>query len=657
MHDAIARFKRYLEQRYPGRSTSKHYMSDLAIFSRFVGDVSPREVRPKLIDSFVQAQSQQGLKAATINRRLSAISSFFEFLIDEAEDDGWHNPIHRKRHGIRQGRHLPRDVSDETVSKLLAVVDHPRDRAIFMLMVKASLRVAEVVDLQLSDLQQPDETTGLARLRVRGKGDKDRVVWLTPEVLNQVHNWLQTRPQTDSHHVFLNQHGRPLSTSGVQFRLKQYCERAGVNLTCHQLRHTFARRLVEHGMPVESLARLLGHSNLRTTQLYIDGADPTLRADFLQAIQTLDQQLQFSSWPTERTTSDHFPTPRTTSPPDQRPDPVELIDSLDHLAADLPECLRQEIRKHTIRRTARWQPHRAKTQASFHFGTLCRISRWLVNHRDWNELGGLQRSDLVAYVSARLEAGIKPRSIGSELAVFRILWRDLLDQELVTNHAILQVKAPAVGDHLPRYLTLAEFQRLEQVIQTETQADRSQDRFNQTWFYLLAHTGLRLSEVLNLRLSDCDFSGQRLRIRSGKGDRDRVIPMTQQPVTVLQDYLMVREPALTDHLLVYKGTAVKTHLIPDRLRRFGHKAQIDPMTPHRLRHTLATFLINQGMSIVSLQKLLGHQDINKTLIYARVHDETVRAQFASAMAQFESIPVPDWPIQLTILADQICDSV
>jgi integrase/recombinase XerD len=642
MQDAIARFKRYLE-----------HMSDLAIFSRFVGDVSPREVRPKLIDSFVQAQSRQGLKAATINRRLSAISSFFEFLIDEAEDDGWHNPVRWKRHGIRQGRHLPRDVSDETVSKLLAVVDHPRDLVIFMLMVKASLRVAEVVDLQLSDLQQPDETTGLARLRVRGKGDKDRVVWLTPEVLNQVHNWLQTRPQTDSHHLFLNQHGRPLSTSGVQFRLKQYCERAGVNLTCHQLRHTFARRLVEYGMPVESLARLLGHSDLRTTQLYIDGADPTLRADFLQAMQNLDQQLQFSSRPT----SDHFPTPRITSPPDQRPDPVELIDSLGHLAADLPEWLRQEIRKHTIRRTTRWQPHRAKTQASFHFGTLCRISRWLVHHRGWNELNGLQRSDLVAYVGARLEAGIKPRSIGSELTVFRIFWRDLLDQELATNHAILQVKAPAVGDHLPRYLTAAEFQRLEQVVQTETQADRSQDRFNRAWFYLLAHTGLRLSEVLNLRLSDCDFSGQRLRIRSGKGDRDRVIPMTQQLVTLLQDYLMVRESALTDHLLVYKGAAVKTHLIPDRLRRFGHKAQIDPMTPHRLRHTLATFLINQGMSIVSLQKLLGHQDINKTLIYARVHDETMRAQFASAMAQIESIPVPDWPIQLTILADQICDSV
>jgi site-specific recombinase XerD len=121
--------------------------------------------------------------------------------------------------------------------------------------------------------------------------------------------------------------------------------------------------------------------------------------------------------------------------------------------------------------------------------------------------------------------------------------------------------------------------------------------------------------------------------------------MTEQLVAVLQAYLAVSEPAATDHLFIYKGAPVKDHLIPDRLQRFGQLAQIEPMTPHRLRHTLATFLINQGMPITSLQKLLGHQDINKTLIYARVYDETVRNQFASAMAQIEAITVADWPTQ------------
>ena len=82
---------------------------------------------------------------------------------------------------------------------------------------------------------------------------------------------------------------------------------------------------------------------------------------------------------------------------------------------------------------------------------------------------------------------------------FRGLWRDLLDQEAVTNGAILLVKAPLAGQHLPRYLTPTEFQRLEQLIQAETQADRPRDRFDRAWFYLLAHAGLR-GRAINIEL-------------------------------------------------------------------------------------------------------------------------------------------------------------
>ena len=660
MKAAIDRFKQYVEQRYPDRSTSKHYMSDLAIFHQIIGDVHPQTITPKMISDFVEMQSNQGLKGSTINRRLSALSSFFEFLIFETEDDGWSNPVQWKRHSIRSGHHLPRDVSDQIVSQLLAVIDDPRDQAIFGLMINAGLRVGEVVELQLNDLH-PLEQSGLARLRVHGKGDKERVVWLTAEVVHHIQQWMQQRPQSKSPYLFLNQHRRPLSVSGVQFRLKQYCQQAGVQLSCHQLRHTFARRLVEHNMPIDSLAKLLGHNDLQTTQRYIDGADPTVRADFFEAIQ---QVSQLSQAHLEQTSSGSSSVSFVASQADARPDPVALVDALNHLAADLPDWLAQEIRGHTLRRISRWTPHRAKTQTHIHFSSLCRIGRWLVTERNWQQLDQLRRVDLTAYVNARQEAGIKPGSIAAQLTIFRTFWRDLLDQEKVTNGAVLQVKAPPAGDHLPRYLTPTQFQRLEQVILSHSQADRAKDRFNLTWFYLFAHAGLRVSEALNLRLADCDLNGRRLRVQAGKGDRDRVIPMSDQLVTVLQNYLVVREPAATDHLLIYKGAAVKGHLLPDRLRSFGRKANIEPMNPHRLRHTIATFLINQGMPITSLQKFLGHQDINKTLIYARVYDETVRDQFASAMAHIEGIAIADWPIQTTtstepipISVDQICDSV
>jgi len=647
MKKELSQFKGYLERRYPRRSTSKHYTSDLAIFAEFLGETPLRTVTAKTIDQFVQVQSAQGLKARTINRRLSAISSFFEFLISEAEEESWRNPVHWKRHSVRQGRRLPRDVSDATVEQLFRVITDRRDRAMFTLMVSAGLRVGEVVNLQLSAIQESTPQL-FTRLRVCGKGDKERIVWLTVEAMQQVQCWLQARPPSASSYLFLNQHGRPLSVAGVQFRLQQYCAEAGVKLSCHQLRHTFARRLAEQAMPIDSLAKLLGHENLQTTQGYIDGADPTVRTDFFRAM----AHLVPVAHPLVIAQPEPAVEPELTNAnPDERLDPDILLDKVQHLAADLPAWLQIELRQHTLRRISRWQPHRAATQTHMHFGVLCRVCRWLVAHRHWQHLAHLQRTDLVAYVDARLSEGLQPRSIGTELTIFRMFWRDLLSQERVTHSLLLQVKAPTAGDHLPRFLTMSEFQRLEQVILTETAAHQPPDIFNRTWFYLLAHTGIRLSELLNLRLTDCDLQGNRLRIQAGKGDRDRVLPLTDQLVALLQAYVSVREPAATDHLLTYKGAALKAQLIPDRLERFGQKAHLQPLTPHRLRHTLATFLVNQGMPIVSLQKFLGHQDINKTLIYARVHNETVQQQFASAMANIEGIAITNWPLHWANMLD------
>jgi site-specific recombinase XerD len=266
MDKAIADFRSYLERRCPGRSTAKHYISDLLIFRQFVGDIRPRKVSVQMVDEFVQSQSQQGLKAATINRRLASLSSFFDFLAEQAEDDHWHNPVRWKRHSLKVGRHLPRDVNDDTIQRLFAVIHDERDRAIFTLMLSAGLRVGEVVQLQLQDLPMI-ESTILSRLRVSGKGDKERITWLTTETMRPVQEWLRQRPTGSTANVFLNQHGQPLSVSGVQYRLKQYCRQAQVQVTCHQLRHTFARRLAEQGLPIESLAKLLGHRSIQTTQL------------------------------------------------------------------------------------------------------------------------------------------------------------------------------------------------------------------------------------------------------------------------------------------------------------------------------------------------------------------------------------------------------
>jgi site-specific recombinase XerD len=651
MKTAIANFKAYLQRRYPDRSTAKHYLSDLNIFSHFVAEKSPREITVYTIDAFVQTQQAGKLKASTVNRRLSAISSFFEFLIGESEDDTWRNPVRWKRHSVRLGHHLPRDVSDDTAEALLMAVNTPRDRAIFTLMLKGGLRVGEVVSLTLKDIEAPVHSN-LARLRVLGKGRKERTTWLSQEAWLEVVAWLKVRPQSQSQALFLNQHSRPLSVSGIQYRLKQYLNQTGLDLTCHQLRHTFARRLAEQHMPIDSLGKLLGHNDLQTTQLYIDGAAATVRQDFEQAMQALTQQPP-SDQPLASLALPLPPAPVPSTP--ERPEHDLVLAQISHLTAALPTWLAQVVLQHTRQRMGRWSDHRLKAESYSHLNKLSRLCRWLVTDRQWTSLDQLQRSDLAAYVDSRQQAGRKPNTIQAELTVFRTFWPELLNQEQVTNQAILRVKAPDNNQQLPRYLTPTEFQRLLEVIDTQT--DQPDDHLNRAWFYLLAHTGLRASELLNLRLSDCDLTGRRLRIRNGKGNQDRVVPMTAKLAAVISNYLIVRETAATDHLLTFQGVALNYSLVLARLHRFGRQAAIEPLTCHRLRHTLATLLINQGMPITSLQKLLGHRDINMTLIYAKVFDETLRQQFVTAMAQIESIAVADWPIHFPISTADICDSV
>ena len=291
MEQELARFEQYLNRRFGQSSTPKHYLSDLRIFIRTIGDKKPQDVTPADIDTFVDDQIDRGLSPVTINRRLACIHSFFEYLAAEEPRCRWANPVINRRHTLKTGSRLPRDVSDQDVSRIFAAISSERDRAMFGLMVGAGLRVGEVSTLQLDDIEAPTSLGNLAKLRVRGKGDKERVVWLTLSLWHALYAWLEKRPNTGSNRVFLNWRGQPITVSGIQYRLKQHCLAAGVEVSCHELRHTFARRLVEAGLPVDSLSKLLGHSHLHTTQRYIDGADPTVRADFSAAMARLEDAL------------------------------------------------------------------------------------------------------------------------------------------------------------------------------------------------------------------------------------------------------------------------------------------------------------------------------------------------------------------------------
>ena len=285
----IVRFNKWLRRRSPHATTSVEYTKDLRLFFDWVGK-PPNEVTLRDVDAFIEhCQTDLGHAIATVNRRLAAIRSFYHFLDVESEDAP-PNPVLPKRHLVQKGRHLPRDAQDADIARLFAVIESVRDRAMYLLMLRCGLRVAEVRDLSMGDLYLQPTPGSLPRLRLRGKNDAQRVVYLSTQALAALQAWLEVRPKVTDDAVFLSHFKTRLKVNSIQVTLARYCRKAGVWITCHQLRHTFARHLVEAGMPATTLQQLLGHQRIRTTQLYIHISNRKVQADYEAAMAQVMEQ-------------------------------------------------------------------------------------------------------------------------------------------------------------------------------------------------------------------------------------------------------------------------------------------------------------------------------------------------------------------------------
>jgi site-specific recombinase XerC len=182
-------------------------------------------------------------------------------------------------------------VEDEVLERLFAAITEPRDRAMFILMLRCGLRVGEVRNLTLNDLYLQPTPGNLPRLWLHGKGDKHRVVYLASQPHAALLQWLDVRPKVEDQAVFVNRFGKQLTVTGIQDRLAQYCEAAGLWLTCHQFRHTLGRHLVEARVPVTTIQQLFGHVRLQTTELYLHITNGQVQADYNSAMKHVATRL------------------------------------------------------------------------------------------------------------------------------------------------------------------------------------------------------------------------------------------------------------------------------------------------------------------------------------------------------------------------------
>ena len=297
----IESFVSWLRRKSPQSSTAVHYGSDLKLFFAWSGKAI-MDVKVQDIDAYIEHCQQEGHAIGTVNRRLCAVRSFYQFLYlhDTCTapnavrckcENAVGNPVIPKRHFIRPGERLPRDVEDKSLETLFAVIHQPRDRAMFLLMLRCGLRVGEVRKLSISDLYLEPSSGSLPRVWLHGKGSYQRVAYLSSQPLAALKAWLEARPKVKEEAVFVNRFGKRLSVTGIQDRLAGYCHQAGLWMTCHQFRHTFGRHLTEARVPVTSIQRLFGHARLKSTEVYLHISDAQAQEDYLAAMSEIMKSL------------------------------------------------------------------------------------------------------------------------------------------------------------------------------------------------------------------------------------------------------------------------------------------------------------------------------------------------------------------------------
>ena len=257
----IERFVNWTRRRSPAAHTWRDYRCDLQMFCEVVGDRPLSEITFKDIDRFIAAQSEQGFKPSTINRRLASVVSLYGFLA--AEDEDLVCPVIVRRHHIREHQRLPRPVPEEDLKRFFAVITDKRDLAMFLLMLRCGLRIGEVAALQLVDLFLEEE---YPRIVARGKGSRERGVYLSRQAETALREYLAERPSVNSDFVFLSYLEEGLTTKSIHMRLDRYRNLAGIRITAHQLRHSFANDMLNADAPITSIQKLMGHRWIESTQ-------------------------------------------------------------------------------------------------------------------------------------------------------------------------------------------------------------------------------------------------------------------------------------------------------------------------------------------------------------------------------------------------------
>jgi integrase/recombinase XerD len=256
---------------------------------------------------------------------------------------------------------------------------------------------------------------------------------------------------------------------------------------------------------------------------------------------------------------------------------------------------------------------------------LLAFGNWLKQSRA-RELNAAVAGDIEAYLAWRFAQHAQPRSAARYTSSLKRFYRYLLRESLIAADPTLNLDSPKLPRSLPKSLTEADVERLLDSANADTPLSLRDRAMLET----LYATGLRVSELVGLKLTALNISDGVLRV-TGKGNKDRLVPLGEEAVEWLRRYLADARPSLMEKNLsdavfvTARGDSMTRQAFWYLIKRRARSAGIErPLSPHTLRHAFATHLLNHGADLRVVQMLLGHSDISTTQIYTHVARERLK---------------------------------
>ena len=261
----------------------------IKLFLKFIGNqqgiMDLDQVTRRSIEAFVEHEQDRGLKAKTVSVRLMVVHAFLRFLVEgEVIDPN----VLRKKIRVKVPEALPRAIEPENIKALLAVIDHVRDRAMFLMLLRTGMRIGELLDLKIPEVNLKEKKVIIYEAQKTRVG---RVVYFSDDAKEALSFWLKAR-DPEKEFVFYGQGRNRLGYKGARLRFEKYIEAAGLSAkgyTIHCLRHTFASELLNAGMRLECLQPLLGHTSLEVTRRYARLTDRTREEEYFRAMAIIEK--------------------------------------------------------------------------------------------------------------------------------------------------------------------------------------------------------------------------------------------------------------------------------------------------------------------------------------------------------------------------------